>query len=77
MPPDTRSHPRSFPRRLARAFAVLYPLAVAVLVAVQLATPVRTTSWAEMFYGPLITVVASYLFILFGWWIGGSRRREA
>jgi hypothetical protein len=56
-------------RRIAIVFAGLYPVFVVALAVVKIAfNPPRP--WAEVLYGPAITLVSMWIIIALGTWIG-------
>ncbi len=63
--------------KLLKLYGVVYPIAVGVLALLKVKTDLlRSASWAELFYGPAITLGSCYFLFCIGcwieWWIRGK-----
>jgi len=64
--------------RAGKHCALLYIVFVAGFAAVKFFSPIELLPWAELFYGPAITVVSCFLLFAIAIWIGWRRNwREA
>jgi len=64
--------------KLLKLYVLLYPFAVGVLVLLKFMTDLfHSTSWAELFYGPAITLGSCYFLICVGCWIECWMRGKA
>jgi hypothetical protein len=59
---------RPFLRRIAIAYAVAYAVIVGAFAAFKAGVGADALPWAEVFYGPAITVVSCFLILVAGVW---------
>jgi hypothetical protein len=60
---------RQFLRRLAVAFVGVYPVVVGALATLKGWHGAEKPPWAEVFYGPAITLGSCYLLVTIGVWL--------
>lgn len=70
--PKQESH-RRFLIRMGKYFVLLYLIFVAILASVNLFSPVRVLPWAEVFYGPAITIVCCFALFAAATCLGSRR----
>ena len=68
---------RQFLRRLAVAFVGVYPVCVGALAILKGWLGAEKTPWAEVFYGPAITLVSCYLLVVIGVWLECRMKQKA
>ena len=55
-------------RLIAWCLLALYPVGVGVCAAIKVLSPASRSTWPEIFYGPAITLISSFLLIVLVLW---------